>query len=50
MAVARITQTFDECSISVQVEVTDSYPQCVAEAVAQVITLWRETVPDVSDE
>lgn len=47
MAVARITQAFttgDE--VCAEVEVEDSYPDCVAEAVSQVLRLWREVVTE----
>lgn len=47
MATVRITQRFTEGSETVvEVEVEDSYPDCVAEAVSQTLRLWRETVQD----
>lgn len=47
MATARITQTFDDGgAIQVEVVVDHSYPDVVAEAVTEVLRLWREAVPD----
>ena len=47
MATARIAQHFtDGGTVSVEVEVSESYPDAVDQAVSEVVRLWREAVPD----
>lgn len=47
LAIARISKRYpDDSAITVEVEVRDSFPDCVAECVAQVIHLWSLTPND----
>lgn len=47
LAIARIHQAFDATSsMTVEVEVSESYPQACAEAVAQVVRLFALACPD----
>ena len=50
MAIARIHQQFTaETSICVEVEVRESYPDALSQAVAEVVRLYQLACPDEAD-
>lgn len=50
MAIARISKRYPDASaITVEVEVRDSYPDALDQAVTEVVRLWSLTPNDADD-